>query len=350
MDPVCRHGRRHSIRAATLLLGVLVAAFFLTSGSDRASSAVEKPIKVRPGNAFYPVIAAFVEGGPAYGAVVDGCTIRADTRCIDGEMNDATLTGATLGYSKLRGLTAQDSTVASANLSYSRLQAANLGGTRGAAVVTSYAFAVGSDFTGADLTFGALARSDFRGSSFGGTTMLMADLSGSNVQNAELDGANLAGSIAAGTDFRNADLRGADLSIADLHKAKLEGAKLGGARFCNTIMPGGHLRNARKECPLPKVGPATGPTFTIPPALPVYDALKAFGKAPTPPGRVYRGCVVEPSTECWRANLEGTGMQGAFLSYSRLRFSDLASSNLTFANLAFARLYRTNLSLSLIHI
>ncbi len=91
----------------------------------------------------------------------------------------------------------------------------------------------GCDLSRAGLVLARLTGANLNQANLAGANLSQAILSGAN-----LSGANLAGASLYGADLGGANLAGADLSGADLRGAFLSGADLTGARMANAALQG----------------------------------------------------------------------------------------------------------------
>ncbi len=77
--------------------------------------------------------------------------------------------------------------------------------------------------------------------------LVLAQLTGANLNQANLAGANLSRAILSGADLSGTNLAGASLNGADLSGAKLVGADLSGADLRGAFLSGADLTNARLD-------------------------------------------------------------------------------------------------------
>ena len=153
--------------------------------------------------------------GPASAKTINGCVIKAKTKCVNADLRGANLKGANLKGANLKGANLKGANLKGANLKGANFESANLTGAkmtnadlRGADV--EYAVLDDVNFDGADLTGASLIGVQgfingvpkalpagwrvFNGYLVGpGANLTNVDFAGENITGASLGGANLTG-------------------------------------------------------------------------------------------------------------------------------------------------------------
>jgi uncharacterized protein YjbI with pentapeptide repeats len=180
---------------------------------------------------------ADLSGAHARGLKLDGASLRG--ACLDGadlrraSLREARLQGASavgvrLDYADLTGLRASEGT---------RLAEASLREASGADSLW-----MGSDLTGADLSYTRLPGADFTRAVLEGAELYAADLRHARLRKARLQDAGM-----SEMNLFQASLERADLSGADLSGSNLYGAELLNARIEETETGGANLRRTKLE-------------------------------------------------------------------------------------------------------
>jgi uncharacterized protein YjbI with pentapeptide repeats len=321
------------------LLAVLVT---LPAPAPAVAAPARLPLKVKTFDPFYPLVERRYEPTPEVGATVDSCVLRPLTSCPGAEFKVLSLPGVDLSRSNLRQASLRSS-LPDASLAMSDLREADLNGTTAPALTAPYARFGKADMAGFDATLGRLAGIHARGAEMYEAGLFAADLAGADLRGVDFGDDDLSGAVLSGADLRGAKFDYPDLEFADLSGADLRGVSLKGARLCDTVMPDGKVRNARKRCELPPlyIGSQEG-TITVAPTAAVYSVIAHAGATVRGAHREKCGFI------CAEGGQWLTHLRAGRHAYARMRGAELAGRDLALANFSFADLSGADLERSVL--
>jgi uncharacterized protein YjbI with pentapeptide repeats len=307
-----------------------------------AAGAARRPLKVKTFDPFYPLVERRYEPTPELGATINGCALHPLTSCPGAEFEELSLPGVDLSRSSLRRASLRSS-LPDASLAISDLREADLNGTKAPALTAPYAHFGKADMAGFEATLGRLAGINARGAEMYEAGFFAADLAGADLRGVDFASDDLSGAVLSGADLRGTKFDHPDLEFADLSHADLRGVSLKGARFCDTVMPDGKVRNARKRCELPPLYIASEEgTITVAPTTPAYSVVAHAGA--TVRGRHREKC----GFICAEGGQWLTHLRAGQHAYARMRGAKLAGRDLALANFSFADLSGADLERSIL--
>jgi len=140
------------------------------------------------------------------------------------------------------------------NFRAARINKTKFAGAKLAGAIFDQAWAVGADFSGADLTKASLFASQMQDTNFDNADLSFAriagDFSRAHLRKAKFVKADLSADMKNQSmglmraSFRSADLEGADLESANLARADLQFAKFAGANFAHANLMGAEAGGA----------------------------------------------------------------------------------------------------------
>ena len=155
---------------------------------------------------------------PVSAKTINGCVIKAKTKCVNANLKGADLTGANLTGVNLTGASLYNAILVDANLTNANLDGANLDGvqswgTDGTPILPS----------GWTSVLGYLVGPN--------ANLVNATLTGADLTNVNLSGADLTGANVVGVDFTNVNFANANLTLANFNDTTLDGVTSGGVIF-----------------------------------------------------------------------------------------------------------------------